>query len=259
MVRRVSKGLGLRKVESQEGTATPGHDEGRELHNRKGKELPWNPQVHENALEGMRIGLEEIPLLPARFTPSEVRVSLCSGLMAQLRHYVLGSRFFRVFDSRRWDLFLRPRRRSLSVRRYVLHHFIRVKTMPLGLWKRDDDHYQRRGGHSCVQPPKFLPSKVQYHGTRNDRRNHQRSHIEHPVQRVPKSSVVQEEYVGDNSGLKGLRRTGTDAIKHGGSHEATVGSRFCTPNSRAKTDELGDNVDRPAAKRGADWNPITLC
>ena len=51
------------------------------------------------------------------------------------------------------------------------------------------------------------------HGAGNDRCDHERSHVHHPVERVPLATIVEEENIGNDSGLDGFGGTSADTIK----------------------------------------------
>ena len=50
------------------------------------------------------------------------------------------------------------------------------------------------------------------HGTCDNWGDHERSHVDDPVEGVPFATVVEEENIGDNSWLNGFGRTSANAV-----------------------------------------------
>lgn len=86
VVRRCSKVLALGEVDRQERAARPGNHESRELNDGVDEELPRDPKVHENGLERVGVGLEELPLLFARRSLPEPRIAFGGRLYRKLIH-----------------------------------------------------------------------------------------------------------------------------------------------------------------------------
>jgi hypothetical protein len=85
--------------------------------------------------------------------------------------------------------------------------------MPLRFRKHKDNHGERQSNQRHVEPPEITPTDVSCHGAGNDWRDHERSHVDHPVECVPLATIVEEENIGNNSGLDSFSRTSADTIK----------------------------------------------
>ena len=165
---RIGKVLCLGQVDREERAAAPRHDEGRELDDGEGEQLPRDPQVHEDRLERMCVCLVELPLLLAWCAPSKPRITFRSSLMAQRINICIDRGGLRVtgllvFNRLRGvcDLLLRATWwRTFRVRSDVLQDLIGVEAMPFGLGKQEDDRQEGRADHGCVQPPEAAPPNV---------------------------------------------------------------------------------------------------
>ena len=88
--------------------------------------------------------------------------------------------------------------------------------MPLRFREHEDNHGERESNQRHVEPPEITPAHVSCHGTRNDWCDHERSHVDHPVECVPLATVVEEENIGNDGGLDSFGGTGADTIKSKG-------------------------------------------
>lgn len=86
LIRGSREVLGLREIDGQERAAGPGHNERREFDDREGEELPRNPQIHQDGLERMRVGLKQLPLLLTWATLSKPRIPFGGSLLAEMSH-----------------------------------------------------------------------------------------------------------------------------------------------------------------------------
>lgn len=79
---------------------------------------------------------------------------------------------------------------------------------------------------------------MQSHSSRDDRPHHQAAHVEHPVQRVPETTIMQEENISNNRRLDRLRRSSSNAIEYACTHERAVRHRLCSPDRGRKANDL---------------------
>lgn len=78
--------LTLGQVNRQERAARPGDNEGCEFDNGECEQLPWDPEVEEDRLERVCVGLEDLPLLLAWSAFAEMRITVGSSLVAEVGH-----------------------------------------------------------------------------------------------------------------------------------------------------------------------------
>lgn len=83
---------------------------------------------------------------------------------------------------------------------------------------------------------------MQRHGTGDDRTDHQTAHVEDPVERVPETTVMQEEDVRNDSRLDGLCWASANAVEHTCAHEAVVVFGNGAPDGRDQADDLRGDV-----------------
>lgn len=76
-----------------------------------------------------------------------------------------------------------------------------------------------------------------------------------PVQSIPRSSIVQEENIGNHSRLNCLSRSSPDSVQNTSTHETAIGLCSSSPDGGGNVDELGENVGRSTSERSADWDP----
>lgn len=96
---------------------------------------------------------------------------------------------------------------------------------------------------------------VQCHRSRDDGSHHQAAHVEHPVERVPKATIMQEVDISNDRRLNRLRRSSSDAIEHTSAHEGAVSHRLRSPDRRRKANNLRKDIHRPPTERRADGHP----
>jgi hypothetical protein len=82
--------LRLRQVDCQERAARPRDEKSRELNDGESEQLPRDPEIEEYRFEGMRVRLEELPLLFARSALAKIRVAFGSCLLAEVGHRAMG-------------------------------------------------------------------------------------------------------------------------------------------------------------------------
>ena len=95
-------------------------------------------------------------------------------------------------------------------------------SMPLRFREHEDNHEERQCNQCHVEPPEIAPTNVSCHGAGNDWCDHERSHVDYPVECVPLATIVEEENIGYDSGLDSLGRTSTETIKTEGVSKASV-------------------------------------
>lgn len=79
VVGRGGKVLGLGQIDGQEGAGGPRDDKGAELDDGEGEQLPWDPEVQQDALDRVRVALPQFELLFGRRALVEVWVSFGGG------------------------------------------------------------------------------------------------------------------------------------------------------------------------------------
>lgn len=71
------KGLSLREIESQEAGTAPADDEGGKFHDGESKQLPGDPEIKEDALDGCWVWSVKTPLRFTWVATTEEWISLC--------------------------------------------------------------------------------------------------------------------------------------------------------------------------------------
>lgn len=80
------------------------------------------------------------------------------------------------------------------------------------LREHEENHEERETKKSGIEPPEVTPTHMVGHRARDNGSDHQRAHVEDPVESVPFSSVVQEKDVCNDGWLNGFGWSCTYAI-----------------------------------------------
>jgi hypothetical protein len=130
-----------------------------------------------------------------------------------------------------------------------------VALLTLRLREHEDRHQEGRCNDASVQPPEVAPANVQSHRAGDNRTDHQASHVEDPVQCVPKATVMQKENVRNHCWLDSLCWTGTEAIENACAHERAICHCPRSPDGRRKAYQLGEDIHWPAPEGRANRYP----
>ena len=88
-----------------------------------------------------------------------------------------------------------------------------MKPVPLCFGEHEYNHNERKSKQCHIEPPEVAPANMGSHGTGDDWGNHERTHIDDPVERVPFPAIMEEEDVGNDSRLNGFSGTGTKTVE----------------------------------------------
>lgn len=217
--------LHLRQVQRQEAAATPADDKARKLHNREREKLPRNPDIEQQCLNWLRIRRVDAPLRFRRCAPTKIWVFFGddSGLEDVRVFFLRDARLF-AYLLGRCDFSIIAGRGGIE----------RISVVSR-LREHEDAHQNAQRDHGDVEPPEIAPADVCGHGARDDRTDlcavsqglilyrsveqkggiayHERTHVAHPIQRIPLPTIMQEEDVGDHGGLQRLCWSGCEAVE----------------------------------------------